>query len=1308
MTHSRPRGRLLLCLAVLLLGVIAGRSLRLGFLPTWSLPELNVTLRLPEAGELSEVSRRWIVPMESAVRAAGDVKSMAGEVDARGGFLRVRFRAGVDAERKAARLESELGALRRRLPVGTSLQVWPMGQSAGENAAVVWLPAEPLEGGTEARLLDALRRLPEVRSAELAGGVTRELQIRQRRAGQPEPVLRQTIERWLAMDDLGNWREGGRIRPIRTTSSPHLFLGERPVRQGDGVLPLASVAEIELVEEDPPWAARRNGEPGRVLLVEREVDASPLDLGHSLRQTLGEFGLADRAHFLLEEARPLRQMLSRLGWGLLFAALASVLSMTALAGWRAGLAQGLVLPVALAAALNAFRLADLDLDLTTLPSLALALAAGLVVYALRQMGRGWVGGVTMIAGAVALPVAVSLAGGRMAPLLLGAVEALALAVTAVVLGVSLPPVMSVAPRPPRWMARALKGVFRRPWTMILGVGTATYLCFILAGKVLEPREARLSPGLMDVGVFLSFPEGSTLEQSGVEVGVAERHLAQLEEVEGVWSLYDARGATVGLELRPKALREDRLRRLVRRLRAELGTLGSAAEVVPYAGGRRGGGEPLRFSDSLEDEAELDEDLFHYRAILRGTDLRTLLSGHERLIETLRSLRWEVTTHLIRTDWRSPTIRLELSPRPGVDLGAAKEAMEVVRRRSVMPPSRPLDASGKLSLRVLAREAPHRLDEVPPRVELLGLQPAVSGGPSAQPLVVSDLITLREEVGSPGLKRQGGRFVLPVNARIRGRLRAVREDRLHSVQYRLYSLPLPPGVDLELPRIGRFDWSEERLRLLTIAGALPLLLLALAAMRLNDLSAALAAVGVLGSGLAVACLPILSATGRVDELTLLALGASFVVILPISLEITATLRASRGAPLAGGAAFRWLSRRLPEIATALLTLGVLLWGPGLALDPTRQPWVLPLRAAGTSGVVAGLMTLVFLPAALRTRRPPPKEVVERRQRPPSWYGDEPLEFSVRNLTKIYGNGHHALHGVNFRLEPGIVGLLGPNGAGKTTLLRILCGLLEPTRGQVSFRGVPIEPGNLPAYRRLVGFLPQDFNAYEGFTAEQFLDYWALERGLDRRARQQEIDRLITLVGLEEAARRKVRDFSGGMRRRIGIARALLGDPPIVIVDEPTTGLDVESRNRLRESLLSVAGERIILFSTHIASDVAATASRILLLHRGHLLYDGAAASLVDQAQGRVFETLLDDEELREFSHRYRITTRVRTLEGIRVRAVTFGEQEPAGELVIPNLEEAYLAMIGEVPGSREEVSKGLGASLLDVDAWRTRGGSGRLG
>ncbi|MEM6794356.1 MAG: ATP-binding cassette domain-containing protein, partial [Acidobacteriota bacterium] len=195
---------------------------------------------------------------------------------------------------------------------------------------------------------------------------------------------------------------------------------------------------------------------------------------------------------------------------------------------------------------------------------------------------------------------------------------------------------------------------------------------------------------------------------------------------------------------------------------------------------------------------------------------------------------------------------------------------------------------------------------------------------------------------------------------------------------------------------------------------------------------------------------------------------------------------------------------------------------------------------------------------------------------------------------------------------------------------------------------------------------------------------------------EIERVLESVDLTEVADRRVRDLSGGMRRRIGIARALLGAPPIVIVDEPTTGLDVESRLRLRKSLRRAAGERIILFSTHIASDVAAVASRLLILDRGQLSFDGTTETLIDAAEGRVFEAHLEDRALRDFSTRYRVTTRVRTLEGIRVRAVAGPGQEPAGALVRPNLEEAYLARLsrgGEVPGAVQRLS----GSLLDLDS-----------
>jgi len=379
-----------------------------------------------------------------------------------------------------------------------------------------------------------------------------------------------------------------------------------------------------------------------------------------------------------------------------------------------------------------------------------------------------------------------------------------------------------------------------------------------------------------------------------------------------------------------------------------------------------------------------------------------------------------------------------------------------------------------------------------------------------------------------------------------------------------------------------------------------------------------------------------------------------------------------------ALWRSVRRETPWLLAAALPTVLLLAVPTLGADSIRYRWVVPLRTAGVAAGVVFLTTALITPplrlAAARWRNRDPEEV-RRRAHPPVWSEPGPSLLEVRGLTKKYGSGVTALSAMAFRLEPGIVGLLGPNGAGKTTLLRILTGLLDPTRGHVLFRGVPVTADDLAEYRRRIGFLPQEFNAYPDFTATQFLDHWALEHGIaDARQRRSEVERWLAAVDLAEHAGRKVRDFSGGMRQRVGIARALLGGPPILIVDEPTTGLDIESRNRFRQILLEQAADRIVLFSTHIASDVEAAARRILLLHRGRLRFDGTPEELVARARGRVFRTVIDDALLAEIGHRYRITARVRRLEGIEIRAVARPGQPLAGEPVEPSLEEAYLAEV----------------------------------
>jgi ABC-2 type transport system ATP-binding protein len=544
----------------------------------------------------------------------------------------------------------------------------------------------------------------------------------------------------------------------------------------------------------------------------------------------------------------------------------------------------------------------------------------------------------------------------------------------------------------------------------------------------------------------------------------------------------------------------------------------------------------------------------------------------------------------------------------------------------------------------------------------------------QPFLPASSLALREEVVQARIARQSGRFVMPVDLRIAlgtelGRIAFRRE-----IDRNLGQLVLPTGTDLERPSLSPGLWQSERVRLIVLGMAVPLLLFAVAACRLGSLLRGLVALAPLCLGLLAATPLIQSGLRQADELTVFALAAALALALPAVVEGTLSSPAVRPSRL-----YRSLRQETPWLLGAVPALAIGLAAPTLGADPLLLRWVTPLRAAAVAGGTALVASALLSPALLllargaaeRLRKP---EEVRRRQRPPQWTAAGAPVLEAHTLTKVYKGKVTALSGVRFELTPGIVGLLGPNGAGKTTLLRLLTGLLDPSRGEVRFRGVAVNPENLSEYRRQIGFLPQEFNAYPELTAEQFLDHWAIERGMPARERREEIERLLAAVSLTDHARRKVRDFSGGMRQRVGIARALLGSPPILIVDEPTTGLDVESRNRFRQILLEQAAERIVLFSTHIASDVEAAASRILLLHRGRLRFDGTPEELTARARGRVFRALLGDEDLAEFGRRYRITTRVRTLEGIRVRAVARPGHPLAGEAIEPNLEEAYLAEI----------------------------------
>jgi len=226
----------------------------------------------------------------------------------------------------------------------------------------------------------------------------------------------------------------------------------------------------------------------------------------------------------------------------------------------------------------------------------------------------------------------------------------------------------------------------------------------------------------------------------------------------------------------------------------------------------------------------------------------------------------------------------------------------------------------------------------------------------------------------------------------------------------------------------------------------------------------------------------------------------------------------------------------------------------------------------------------------------------------------LSLTIRDLRKDYPQKPRALDSLSLDLGPGVLGLLGPNGAGKSTLMRILATVARPTSGSVTWCGTDVlrSPN---AVRTVLGYLPQDFGIYPNLTAVEFLEYLAAVRGLPAVAAKRRIEELLVLVNLVDARKRPLGGYSGGMRQRVGVAQALLNDPKLLIVDEPTVGLDPEERVRFRELLLELSGERVVLLSTHIVSDVEAAASDIAIIAGGKLIARGDPTALVRQARER---------------------------------------------------------------------------------------------
>ncbi len=291
----------------------------------------------------------------------------------------------------------------------------------------------------------------------------------------------------------------------------------------------------------------------------------------------------------------------------------------------------------------------------------------------------------------------------------------------------------------------------------------------------------------------------------------------------------------------------------------------------------------------------------------------------------------------------------------------------------------------------------------------------------------------------------------------------------------------------------------------------------------------------------------------------------------------------------------------------------------------------------------------------------------------------VELQIENVSKIYPDGTEALTDVSLTIEPGLLGLLGPNGAGKSTLMHLIATITDPTTGTVRWNGTDVTE-RPAAVREILGYLPQDFGVYPSLTAPEFLEYMATLKGLPTSAARDRIDTLLTLVNLDDARNQPLGGYSGGMTQRVGIAYALLNDPALLVADEPTVGLDPAERVRFRNLLADLADDRVVLLSTHIVSDVEATATHLAVLDDGRLAADTAPEPLLDRVRGRVWTWVVDRSDLGTVRAAYPVTKTARRPEGVLVRAAAPERPVPDAQQAEPTLEDAYLSLLSGSSGT----------------------------
>lgn len=282
----------------------------------------------------------------------------------------------------------------------------------------------------------------------------------------------------------------------------------------------------------------------------------------------------------------------------------------------------------------------------------------------------------------------------------------------------------------------------------------------------------------------------------------------------------------------------------------------------------------------------------------------------------------------------------------------------------------------------------------------------------------------------------------------------------------------------------------------------------------------------------------------------------------------------------------------------------------------------------------------------------------------------MRLEIKELSKTYGT-LKALDAFSVQLDHGIYGILGPNGAGKSTLLQILTGNLDRDAGEILFEGQEIKSLG-KEFRRQIGYMPQEQICYPQFTLQEFLRYMAILKGLDVRSGKawQQIDEILERVHLSDVRKRKLSTFSGGMKRRAILAQALLGSPALIILDEPTAGLDPKERIAMRNMIAGMAKERIVLLATHIASDIECIANEVIVMKAGHLIIQDTPFALIDKVRSHVKRVSCSQDELPFLQEKYQVSNYVQTRDGLVMHVITKDEVEPEPDLTV-SLDEVYL-------------------------------------